>query len=843
MVMKWIIETYESRSTYPPLRLEEQFHSIQNDFQHKTGFCLGCEAPRGNPYDTVWSLGGLIAGEAVPYLGLGLGVLDIANKSDGTPASRADMYLRMSQAVQYQDSDLIEVAGKLDSLRQRNNVAAIAVERILGIPREQSARTIFETSAVMPGNPRIQELVSRIDANSQQQLVISPDELSALYEQELSALRGVGTESFNLIKQLATNQAEIYRYMTNAEQRAANQQMVAERQFQRQKEIDAANASIYILSTFVGFSDPERAHQMQVIGSSTVQIVDSLNKFAAADALTSIALSGNVLGAAMNVVSLFKRQGPSPDQQILRGIAEIKTMLNQIRGEMHTRFDRVDKSLNKIYETMTDRFNQINLTLGELQGDVDEIQRTLLDVQADVHRLERKVFAFLDAGFRRDLNEQINLVIGYRETFGQPIPWSTYLPAENKFFTWATANAKDELSSGSAGRGYDDSSLFTELNSQPTESNLNYLNQYLGIKFVSAGLPPFAEARLANPRDWALAANAYLELALEAPMFFRQIAAWRLDNIRSVGTEISTAIENITLASNGTNRPIANRALFNALLANYRAKGITFGQRIAEREAEIRQSTMIGPNSLDAVLAEMEHFEPILDTLTPADRQSLYRFQLIIFRRILYQNLLLEFNQPSDLQRAANELAGSKALFDGFINLGFSQSFESDDFIRSFLYGIDRVLDLESTKELYQRTIDGEFNASPKNGRVDFSAALDQRCNALQRWITNHLARIESDGRSESLRLVSATLDRIDAFRAAKLEPIPAPFLSPASTVGQGPTNVVFTLHGEPNVQYRVQYSENLLNWSDLLGVAENDKVFFDAVGHQRRFYRTLLIP
>jgi hypothetical protein len=870
MLMKWIIQTYESRPLYSPVQMREQFQAVQSQYEQRTGFCLGCSPPRGNPYDFLWSLGGVIAGTAASReIGLGIGLLDLLNETDQIPTTQAEMYLRMSDAVQFQESDLIAVAEKLDRLRQQNNVAAIATEFILGIPRGQSAKTLYDSNLTMQSNAQIEALVARINANGQ--ILISADELRALFDQEFANLRGLANESLGLIAQLTANQEELYRYMNNAELRATNQQLIAQQQAERQKRIDSANASVYILSTLVGFSDPERAHQMQVVGSSAIQIVDSLNRFATADALTSIALSGNMLGATMNIVGLFKRQS-SKDQQVLRAIAELKSMLNTIRTEMHARFDRVDMALNRIYQTMTDRLNQIDLALGQIQGDVNEIQRSLLDVQADVHRVERKVFAFLDAGFRRDLNEQINLVVGYRETFGQPIPWLTYVAAENEFFTWAGANSKDELSSGSVGRGYDDASLFTELNSQPLENNLNYLDQYLATRFSAYGLPPFAEARLANPRDWALVANAYLELALESPMFFRQVATWRLDNIRSVGAELSRAIENITLVD-ATPSPIANYALFNVLIQNYRAKAAVFSQVLWQKEmdawiacascgaADERDVLLnyIVPDTLflnyESQIAQTSDTNEIAALIERRDED------LGIFRRLTlsaYSILLSDFDTDGDLIAAGRELSGAKAILEAFIVLGFSQSVESDDITRSLLYGSERVLDLASAKELYQRSVNNELNSWPHNGRINIALqqrmnvlypptspiisrleVVEQRINALGNWITNRLNQIAATGRSEPLRLVNSTMDRIDAFRAAKLAAIPAPYLQPSDLfAGPSPANL-FTPRGEPNVRYPVQYSENLRDWFDLGREAETGKAFSDSITNVRRYYRT----
>lgn len=209
----------------------------------------------------------------------------------------------------------------------------------------------------------------------------------------------------SLLKQGARAEAERYDDRRAFEQAAYEQK------------VKAANISVYILSTLVGFKNPELGHQLQVVGDSTVQVADALQQFAKADALGSVILTSDILGAVMNVVSLFGDSGPSPDAQILAAIAQLQQMVQQLRLEMHERFDRVDAALNEIYSTMNERFNRIDIVLGILRGGVEEIQQTLYDLESDLYRIERKGFNFLDAGFRRDLNETINGYLGYRETF------------------------------------------------------------------------------------------------------------------------------------------------------------------------------------------------------------------------------------------------------------------------------------------------------------------------------------------------------------------------------------------------------------------------------------------
>lgn len=251
---------------------------------------------------------------------------------------------------------------------------------------------------------------------------------------------------------------------------------------------------------------------------------------------------------------------------------------------MHDRFDRVDQALNKIYETLNDRFDKIDLQLGRLNANVEEIQRSLFGLQADIDRLEKNLYSFLNAGFRRDLKEAINGAIDYRQRTGVQMSYAPeYVNYENKFYTWATSNASDELQAGANNRSFTDDKLLAELSGQPLESNINYLAQLVPLRFV--GVPTFANTRLANPRDWAVSGEAYVRMAAENPRHFKRIDRnrARIDNIHKIGTALQTALKNITVV-NTPEGPKANYALFDALINYYKTKAAGVKPRIKQIE-------------------------------------------------------------------------------------------------------------------------------------------------------------------------------------------------------------------------------------------------------------------
>ena len=210
-------------------------------------------------------------------------------------------------------------------------------------------------------------------------------------------------------------------------------------------------------------------------------------------------------------------------------------------------------------------------------------------------------------------------------------------------------------------------------------------------------------------------------------------------------------------------------------------------------------------------------------------------------QRSSYTTVLSGLDQAGVLQTAASELSGAKALLDALLALGFSESLEGNDFIHSLISGHERVLDTDAIKGTLTNGIAMTFNTN-QNAKVDTGTILDERINALETWVSNRLTQIEISGRAESLRLVSSTLSRLDAFRAGWSQSAPAPYIAPLGfRLTNGVPNRLFIVWGEPNLRYTVQFSTNLTQWADLPTPADEGADYITTPAGRSTFYRAVL--
>jgi hypothetical protein len=409
-------------------------------------------------------------------------------------------------------------------------------------------------------------------------LNISLNELKALSEAEFEKLHAAIDDIQESLIEIDKQQDVIIDYLKDQELKAKWQEVMKKKAAEQQRIIDGIKTSISALSTIIGHFDPKLGKEINVVGNASLQVGVALNNWLKAtaglnglDKITSfstLVMTGNVLSAVMNVVSLFGESKPTPEEMILQEIGKLRQQVDQLRQEMHSRFDRIDQQLNIIYSSMHDRFNQIDIQLGKINGDILEVQQGLLSIDLKLSRIEHNNYEFLDALGRRPLLEAINGGLGYAERTGSPMPYQPdFVDFENVLHSWATVHAFDPINAGPVQRDYNDAQVFSELTTYPLDSNINYLNGWLAVH----NLPVIAGKRLASPRDWLFASRAYAHLGAEWPEHMRRINPQRQTALDRVGTDLEEAMRNISTVETPSG-PQGNTLLFTTVISYYQGK-------------------------------------------------------------------------------------------------------------------------------------------------------------------------------------------------------------------------------------------------------------------------------
>lgn len=444
---------------------------------------------------------------------------------------------------------------------------------------EDTGRKIIRQEIATGVRPIFQALDGLLDENGD--LHASLDSLKQLTAEQFQALGGQMAETRAVVERIEQSQHDFLKFYTN---QVAQAELARKQQEEAQayaQQIGAAQAGVSALGTLIGLFDQKLGSQVGGVGQGALRVWTAIHEFAKdPTAFASAILTGNVIGAVLDVVSLFGESGPSADELILQGLDDLKQQVGQLRAEMHERFDRVDAKLDRIYTDFSDRFDRIDAALGVLQRDLEGIQASLVEIQSTLNRLEATAYLLADVQQRRSFALQVGQALDHLTTFGTPLAPAAYEEAETFFYKWAVDFSTDEIVSPYTQRPLDDGAVAGQLRERPLEFNLSYLAAYVQ-QAAWPGVAPFGNAPLPNPRDWALGAKAYLQLGEENPVLFKRTSPRRLQEILETGLIIQNALTGIALdpATGGTR---ANRALSQALIDNYRRKAANLGRALNE---------------------------------------------------------------------------------------------------------------------------------------------------------------------------------------------------------------------------------------------------------------------
>jgi len=218
------------------------------------------------------------------------------------------------------------------------------------------------------------------------------DRLRDMAEDRLNAIqRDIGDTATGLTSRLREVGDDVEGFITETRGRWA-----AERIRQRTA-LDVANAhaSLGLAANLIGLHDPRLGRQVSAVSGAAfgvhagVRAFETAVELGANMTLATTALTGNFVGAALSLVGAFS-DTPSPEQMLMEQMQQLSRQVDQLRTEMHDRFDRVDARLLTILDTVTDGFRDVQNRLDELEGNLGIANARLLALaqgQRDIQEL------------------------------------------------------------------------------------------------------------------------------------------------------------------------------------------------------------------------------------------------------------------------------------------------------------------------------------------------------------------------------------------------------------------------------------------------------------------------
>jgi uncharacterized protein (TIGR03000 family) len=298
------------------------------------------------------------------------------------------------------------------------------------------------------------------------------------------------------------------------------------------QEAESAVQGLSALCRLVG--QPELARGVSKVGEAVLGAYTSIQKFrlptSSAGKIGAVALTGNLLGAVGTLLDLLG--GPSLEQLILEEVRALRAEVQQLRREMHDRFDRIDVRLAMIHADLHDRLDRIERILdterSERTTQLAEIQKSqawLADRLAEFAWKQEKLFAELVwREARRTMDEILFPVLRNLEpTREDRARWFRILKESVEL-------ARGDLSIGAPVRVGSSASpqerldrIFLSVGEEgfPAREPARRLRALLQVARLLGGVQ--ADDEGPNPDQWQLLSNVVLRAANDWPKFTSEV--------------------------------------------------------------------------------------------------------------------------------------------------------------------------------------------------------------------------------------------------------------------------------------------------------------------------------
>lgn len=512
-------------------------------------------------------------GIAAPFLGAGLLLGksvaqnyfgDYFQSDQAVEAARQQLRLRKVDAFEDQIIDNYTSTCKGDLLcRQQAPFIQPEMPALQPKPGELAEMLVASGHVIQHSPENAFNLKLRQAARPDGSMVLDPEAVKDALKEDFADLRQALTDSMKPVVEELTaireGQDSILEWVTLEKANAERRREEEEKDARRTALVRAAEESfsevqggLGAVVALMGLVDPKLATDVGRIGEAAInvarastQLVQTVSNIAqglgAAAGAGAMAATGNFIGAAVALISIFIDAGPSIDQQILDEVKALREDMARLSDSMHDRFDRIDRTLSSLYTDVMAEFWKLQISSAEQSTMAKNTLHLLGEQRETLARIERDFILYAREGERAELKDKIDAGLGRTYRGVHPsMTMAEYHSCESLFFSWATrrsgeitespipddlsntslakvllSRATGQVAGGAGGRNAaDDLALVFEVAKDRGWPGLVAVNEARATYDVKGRIP--------NANTWALAAAAYAQLEIEWPNLSNQ---------------------------------------------------------------------------------------------------------------------------------------------------------------------------------------------------------------------------------------------------------------------------------------------------------------------------------
>lgn len=243
------------------------------------------------------------------------------------------------------------------------------------------------------------------------------------HEEVINKLQELGVTITDELRVVLNNSQEVRQQVTNMHHyfmAQAARQAREDAEQQKQANFEGLAATCGFLGELGKHVKSKELQQVATVGAACVKIAQAAT---AIQGLTSLSLAAlNPIMAigmgALAIFSAFAKQGPDPSILILEAIRSVQLQIDNLRKEMHARFDYVDEMLGKILKKLILGFCELRFDNSQIKTILKqfmvEMREGHSDIQATINTISSGIDFIvnnLEGQGRREKIEAINKLL------------------------------------------------------------------------------------------------------------------------------------------------------------------------------------------------------------------------------------------------------------------------------------------------------------------------------------------------------------------------------------------------------------------------------------------------
>ena len=298
-------------------------------------------------------------------------------------------------------------------------------------------------------------------------------------------------------------------------------------------------------SSIISLKYPEYGRKLQTIGQSTLSITSNFNKILlnkSSGVAFSMGPYAAIAVAAFEIISVLSENKDSPFKTLFNQILELSKQVNELRNEMHERFERIELILGEIYKDIMDEFYLLNEGVSSIKYKISDLRDKFKKIDFKIKSIDNSLNNLMVENVKIPFITYLNHCNNWNQLYNYPMQEEKAMTCYSKMYDWATEYSQMTTLTGSMdNKNYNPSNLIQwayqiskNIDNKGYEYSINLLADLIDFPY-----------KLSNPLVWASGTMSFMHMREQQPRYGNMMTKMALENIIEKGEIINSFVSEL----------------------------------------------------------------------------------------------------------------------------------------------------------------------------------------------------------------------------------------------------------------------------------------------------------